>query len=126
MLSIYHNETTQTVIGCAIEVHRHLGPGMLESAYQKCLHYELINAGLNVKENVPIPLVYKSIHLDYGYRLDLLVDDWLVIELKSVECLAKVHTAQVLTYLRLGKFKLGLLINFNVIMLRNGIKRLVI
>ncbi len=119
------NELSNIVIGSAIEVHRHLGPGLLESAYQECLLYELKNAGLSVEKEKAMPIVYKNIHLDHGYRIDLLVENKLVIEFKTVDALCDVHTAQVLTYLKLGNYKLGLLINFNVALLKNGIKRLI-
>ena len=114
---------TSIVIGRAIEVHRALGPGLLESAYQECLAYELQQAGLWVEREKALPIVYKEVRLEHGYRLDLLVENQLVIELKTVECLSEVHTAQILTYLRLGGFPLGLLINFHVKMLREGIRR---
>ena len=119
------NELSQLIIGKAIEVHRALGPGLLESAYQRCLYYELQNAGLHVKNELTMPVVYKEITLDHGYRLDMLVEDRVVIELKTVEALTDVHSAQVLTYLKLGNYKLGLLINFHVSVLKNGIKRIV-
>ena len=119
------NELSQLIIGKAIEVHRALGPGLLESAYQRCLYYELQNAGLHVKNELAMPVVYKEITLDHGYRLDMLVEDRVVIELKTVEALTDVHSAQVLTYLKLGNYKLGLLINFHVSVLKNGIKRIV-
>ncbi len=112
-------------IGCAIEVHRNLGPGLLESAYQECLFYELTKSGLYVEKEKPIPLVYEEVKLDCGYRVDLLVENKLVIELKSVESLTDVHLAQTVTYLKLGNFKLGLLINFNVSLLKNGLKRVI-
>ena len=119
------NKLSNKIIGCAIEVHRHLGPGLLESAYHECLTHELKQSGLHVIKEMPMPVVYKTIRLDYGYRMDLLVEDKVVIELKTVESLTDVHTAQLLTYLRLGNYRLGLLINFNVSLLRNGIKRLI-
>ena len=119
------NELSQLIIGKAIEVHRALGPGLLESAYQRCLYYELQNAGLHVKNELTMPVVYKEITLDHGYRLDMLVEDRVVIELKTVEALTDVHYAQMLTYLKLGNYKLGLLINFHVSVLKNGIKRIV-
>jgi GxxExxY protein len=118
------NDVTETIIGCAIEVHKHLGPGLLESTYEACLLYELQNAGLNVKTEPGLPLVYKEIKLEVGYRLDLLVENCVVVEIKSVEALTDVHTAQVLTYLKLSNSKIGLLINFNVLHLKDGIKRL--
>lgn len=119
------NELSKIVIGCAIEVHRQLGPGLLESAYQECLYYELCNKGLRIEKEKPMPIVYKDITLDHGYRIDLLVENKLVIELKTVECFTDVHIAQVLTYLNLGNYKLGLLINFHTTLLKNGIKRII-
>ena len=117
------NILTEKIIGAAIEVHRKLGPGLLESAYQECLCYELVQNNLNFKREIPMPIVYKEIKLDHGYRLDLLVEDNVVVELKSVDALLDVHTAQILTYMRLGEYSTGLLINFNVSLLKNGIKR---
>ena len=119
------NEISKKIIGCAIEVHRQLGPGLLESAYQECLLYELKQAGLKVQKEIPMPIVYKEVTLDHGYRIDLLVEERVVIELKTVEVLNDVHTAQVLTYLKLGDYRLGLLLNFHVSVLKNGIKRLI-
>ncbi|KJF44207.1 GxxExxY protein [Draconibacterium sediminis] len=119
------NEISKTIIGCAIDVHKQLGPGLLESAYQECLFYELQQKGLNVKKEVPMPIVYKEVKLNHGYRIDLLVENKVVIELKTVEELNDVHTAQVLTYLKLGHYRLGLLLNFNVSILKNGIKRII-
>jgi len=113
------------VIGKAMMVHTALGPGLLESAYVECLKYELEEAGLRVKKEVSRPIEYKAVKLDHGYRIDLLVENKLVIEVKSVEALNEVHLAQVLTYLRLGEFKLGLLLNFNVSRLKHGIKRVI-
>ncbi|HTJ51256.1 MAG TPA: GxxExxY protein [Cyclobacteriaceae bacterium] len=118
------NEIATKIIGCAIEVHRTLGPGLLESAYQKCLSFELINSGLSIEQEKPLPIVYKDVKLDHGYRLDLLVENKVVVELKTVEDFTDVHTAQVLTYLRLGNYKLGILINFHTALLKNGIKRI--
>ena len=117
------NEITQIIIGKAIEVHKALGPGLLEPAYQKCLAYELRMAGLEVQEEKPVPLLYKEVKLEQGYRIDLLVEDRVVVELKSVEKIMDVHQAQVLTQLKLGGYKVGLLINFNVTMLKHGLKR---
>ncbi len=119
------DEISRKIIGCAIEVHKQLGPGLLESAYQECLYFELIEAGLSVRKEKPMPIVYKEIKLDHGYRIDLLVEEKVVIEIKTVEYLTVVHTAQVLTYLKLGNYKLGLLLNFHVSILKNGIKRLI-
>jgi len=119
------NKITGEIIHSAIEVHKNLGPGLLESAYQKCLQFELTEQNLVVREELPLPIVYKDIHLDHGYRLDLLVEERVVIEIKTVETFTDVHIAQLLTYLKLGGYKLGLLINFNVTLLKNGIKRLI-
>ncbi len=119
------NQISGIIIGKAIEVHRALGPGLLESAYQECLYHELINEGLKVEKEKPMPIIYKDIKLDHGYRLDLLVENKVVIEIKTVDTLIDVHTAQILTYLKLGDYKLGLLINFNVPLLKEGIKRYV-
>ena len=119
------NEISKIIIGKAIEVHKALGPGLLESAYQECLYYELNEEGLNVEKQKPMPIVYKDVKLDHGYRIDLLVEDKVVIELKTVDALIDVHEAQILTYLKLGDYKLGLLINFKVSLLKNGIRRFV-
>ncbi|MCK5777032.1 MAG: GxxExxY protein [Bacteroidales bacterium] len=123
---MYENELSKIIIGCAIDVHRQLGPGLLESAYQECLRYELVKKGLKVEQEKSVPIVYKEITLDHGYRIDLLVEDRLVIELKVVEAFTDVHTAQVLTYLKLGGYKLGLLLNFHVKMMKDGIKRIIL
>ena len=119
------NEISNLIIGCAIEVHKTLGPGLLESAYQECLIYELQKAGLNVQKELSCPVIYKQIKLEYGYRIDLIVENKVIIELKAVEELTSNHKAQLLTYLKLSKIKLGLLVNFNESILRNGIKRIV-
>lgn len=119
------NDLSNKVIGLAIKVHTALGAGLLEKTYQECLFYEISKAGLYCEKEKPMPLIYEEVKLDCGYRLDLLIENKLVIELKSVDALNDVHLAQTLTYLKLGKFKLGLLINFNVSMLKNGIKRVV-
>ena len=119
------NELSDRIIGCAIQVHKLLGPGLLESAYLECLYYELKMIGLNVEKQKPLPLIYKEVKLDVGYRLDLIVENKVVIELKSVEALNEVHVAQVITYLKLSGCKLGLLMNFNVLRLVDGLKRLV-
>ena len=119
------NEISKIIIGCAIEVHKQLGPGLLESAYQECLFYELKQAGLEVQKEKPMPIVYKEVKLDHGYRIDLLVENKVVVEIKSVEELNDVHTAQVLTYLKLGNYKLGLILNFHVSVLKDGIKRII-
>ena len=119
------NELSKKIIGCAIEVHKQLGPGLLESAYQECLYYELKQHGLKVQKEKPMPIIYKEVKLDHGYRIDLLVEEKVVIEIKTVETFIDVHTAQVLTYLRLGNYKLGLLLNFQTTILKNGIKRVI-
>jgi GxxExxY protein len=119
------NEITQRIIGCAIEVHKKLGPGLLESAYEECLAFELNKAGLSIKRQQPTPIVYKDIKLDYGYRIDILVENSVVIELKVVDELNPVHTAQILTYMKFSNMKIGLLINFNVTILKNGIRRFI-
>ena len=119
------DDLSNKVIGCAIEVHRNLGPGLLESTYEQCLAYELSLKNIKFKTQVSLPVIYKDIKLDCGYRVDLLVEDKLIIELKSVEELLKIHEAQLLTYLKLSGIKTGLLINFNIELLRDGIKRFV-
>ncbi len=118
------NRISEAIIGAAIEVHRTLGPGLLESTYEACLFHELTKCGHKVVQQKPVPVIYKGLTLECGYRLDLLVEDAVVVELKSVETLEPIHEAQLLTYLRLANLKLGLLINFNVKLLKQGIKRL--
>ncbi len=117
---------TGKVIGAAIEVHRALGPGLLESAYEECLCWELNEVGLRVRRQVPLPVVYKQVTLDCGYRMDLVVENRLIVELKTVETLLPIHEAQLLTYLKLTGIRTGLLLNFNVSVLRDGIKRMVL
>lgn len=117
------NELSNKIIGFSIKVHSALGPGLLESAYKECLYYMLNKEGLWVEKEKPMPLVFEEVKLDCGYRIDLLVENKVVIEVKSVEAINDVHLAQVLTYLKLGNFRLGLLINFNVTLLKHGIKR---
>lgn len=124
-MELLNKELTKEVIGIAIKVHRALGPGLLESAYQEVLYHELRKSGLHVQKEVPMPLVYEDVKLECGYRIDLLVNNELVLELKAVEALSDVHMAQILTYMKLGNYKLGLLINFNVALLKNGIKRVI-
>lgn len=119
------NEISTTVIGLAIEVHQALGPGLLESAYKECLYYKLYKHGLFVEKEKPMPLIFEEVKLECGYRIDILVERRVVIEIKSVEALNDVHLAQTLTYMKLGNYKLGLLINFNVALLKSGIKRVV-
>ena len=117
---------SKEIIGCAIEVHKLLGPGLLESAYEECIMFELTKKGLRVERQKPIPIVYKEIKLDCGYRLDLLVENCIVVELKSIDFFSPVHEAQILTYMRFSKMKIGLLINFNVTVLKNGLKRFIL
>jgi GxxExxY protein len=116
---------TDKIIGAAIEVHKALGPGLLESAYEECLAHELSLARICFERQVPLPITYRSIQLDCGYRLDFLVDRTVVLELKALESLQPIHEAQLLTYLKLGGWPIGLLINFNVPVLKKGIKRMV-
>ena len=120
------DELSRSVIGCAIEVHRNLGPGLLESTYRQCLACELSHAGILFQMEVPLPVRYKDILLDCGYRIDLLVRGELIVEIKSVEALPPIHQAQILTYMRLANVPIGLLINFNVTRLQTGIKRFVL
>ncbi len=117
------NDISNSIIKHSIEIHKALGPGLLESAYKECLFYKLQKEGFNVVKEKPMPLVYEEVKLDIGYRIDLLVENKVVVEIKSVEALNDVHLAQILTYLKLGNYKLGLLINFNVTLLKSGIKR---
>jgi GxxExxY protein len=119
------NELATEVIGAAINVHRTLGPGLLESAYKECLFYELIKKGLYVEKEKPLPLVYEEIRMDCGYRLDLLVENKLIIEIKAVEGLTDIHLAQVLTYLKVSGCRLGLLMNFNVLKIKDGVRRII-
>jgi GxxExxY protein len=118
-------EVFKKVLDCSFEVHTALGPGLLESSYEECLYYELINAGLKVEKQKPLPLVYKEVKLDIGYRVDLFVENCVIVEIKSIEALADIHLAQILTYLKLSGCKLGLLANFNVKHLKDGIKRVI-
>jgi len=119
------NEISNIVIGVAIELHKTLGPGLLESTYENALAYDLREKGLEIKLQAPMPFIYKEVKLDVGYRIDLIVENKILIEIKSVEELAPVHYSQVLTYLKLSKLKLGLLINFNTKLLKDGIHRIV-
>ncbi len=119
------NEISGQIIGAAIEVHKALGPGLLESAYKECLYYKLFKNDLYIQKEKPIPLIFEDVKLECGYRIDLLVENKVVIEVKCVEALNDVHLAQTLTYMKLGNYKLGLLINFNVLRLIDGIKRVV-
>jgi len=119
------NTISNKLIGLAIEVHTSLGPGLLESAYKECMHYKIVKAGLQVEKEKPMPLVFEEVKLECGYRIDLLIEKKVVIEIKSVEALNDVHLAQTLTYMKSGDYKLGLLMNFNVFRLKDGIKRAV-
>ncbi|MDP2363153.1 MAG: GxxExxY protein [Ignavibacteria bacterium] len=119
------NDLTSSVIGSAIKVHKVLGPGLLESSYKECLSYELNKKGLFVEKEKPVPLIYEEVKLECGYRLDLLIENELVLELKAVDGISEIHIAQTLTYMKLMNKKFGLLINFNVVLLKDGIKRLI-
>ena len=118
------NEISHLIVGSALKVHTALGPGLLESAYEACLQYELIKTGLRVEAQKPLPLVYESVKLECGYRIDLMVESKVIIEVKSVEAVAEIHFAQVLTYLRLSGLRLALLMNFNVLHMKDGIRRI--
>lgn len=120
------SDLSHRVIGCAIEVHRHLGPGLLESTYQQCLAHELYTNDIAFKMEHPLPVVYKGVHLDCGYRLDLLVEDTLILELKAVDAVRDIHKAQLLTYMKLAGIKHGLLLNFNVVRLKDGLTSFVL
>ncbi|MFH1049589.1 MAG: GxxExxY protein [bacterium] len=122
---IIEDELSNIVIGLSIKIHKTLGPGLLESVYQECLFHEIKKAGLKVEKEKPLPLVYDDVKLECGYRLDLLVENKLVLEIKSVEALSDLHLAQILTYLKIGNYKLGLLLNFNVTKLQMGIRRVI-
>jgi GxxExxY protein len=119
------DDITDRVIGAAIQVHRTLGPGLLESAYEACLAFELTDRGLKVEQQVPLPVVYRGVNLECGYRLDFLVEDAVIVEVKAVDDLAPIHEAQVLSYLKLSGLRVGLLINFNVMVLKRGLRRIV-
>ena len=119
------DEISKLVFNCALKVHKTLGPGLLESAYEECLFYELIKTGLKIEKQKPLSLIYEGLKLDVGYRIDIIVEDKFIIEIKSVEALIDIHTAQMLTYLKLSNCKLGFLINFNVLLLKNGVKRVI-
>ncbi len=119
------NDLAKIVFDLGLKIHRKLGPGLLESVYQECLFYELIQAGLKVEKEKGLPLIYENVQLEVGYRIDLLVENKLIIEIKSVDTLADIHLAQTLTYLKLSELKLGLLINFNTTQFKNGVKRII-
>ena len=124
-MNMTENEIANKIIGSALDVHKTLGPGLLESAYKECLAFKLQHSGLLIQKEKPMPLIFEEVRLDCGYRIDILVENKVVIEIKSVEGLNDVHLAQLLTYLRLGNYKLGFLINFNVSLLKNGIRRVI-
>jgi GxxExxY protein len=119
------NDLISRIIDAAIKVHKALGPGLLESAYKECHYYEMITSGLFVEKEKPLPLIYEGVKLDCGYRIDLLVESRIIIETKAVEALNDIHMAQILTYLRINKTRIGLLLNFNVLKMKDGIKRVV-
>jgi GxxExxY protein len=119
------NKITEAIIGCAFKVHSVLGPGLLESAYKECLEYEMRKNGLFVQKEKPLPLIYEEVQLECGYRADFLVEKQIILEIKSVDALNDIHLAQVLTYLKLNQSRIGLLMNFNVLRLKSGIKRVV-
>ncbi len=121
----HENQIAYSIIASAIHVHKELGPGLLENAYKECLFYALNKRGLFVEKEKPMPVIFEEVKMNCGYRIDLLVENKVVVELKSVEALNDIHLAQTLTYLRMGNFKLGLLINFNVRLLKNGIRRVI-
>ena len=120
-----NDQITSKIIGAAIEVHKELGPGLLESAYEKCLLYEIRNQGLKVESQILLPVKFKDVEIDAGYRMDLLVEDKIVVEIKAVDYMADIYLAQILTYMKLGGYHLGLLINFNVTKLVDGVKRVI-
>lgn len=125
MNNLTENEISKIIVESALKVHRNLGPGLLESSYEECLYYELKKNDLFVEKQKPLPLIYEEVKLEIGYRIDLLIENKVVVEVKSVEALNDVHLAQVLTYLKLSGCKLGLLINFNVALIKDGIRRIV-
>jgi GxxExxY protein len=122
---ITENELSKIVFDAALKVHQNLGPGLLESAYEECLYYELCKTGLKVEKQKPLPLIYEEVKLEIGYRVDIIIENKLIIEIKAVEALNDVHLAQILTYLKLSNCKLGMLINFNVSLIKNGIRRVI-
>ena len=125
-MELLYKELTGKIVDCAVTVHKLMGPGLLESAYEECLYFELQNQGIKISKQLPMPLIYKDRKLDIGYRIDLLVEEKVVIEVKSVDLLNPIHTAQIMTYLKLSGCRVGLLINFNVIFLKEGIKRIIL
>ena len=126
MKAINIEDVFRKVLNCSFKIHTVLGPGLLESVYVECLFYELIQSGLIVDKQKPLPLVYEKVKLEAGYRIDLLVDERIVVEVKAIDTLADIHMAQILTYMRLSECRLGLLVNFNVVHLKDGIKRVIL
>ena len=124
-LKMTENELSKIVFDSALKLHKALGPGLLESAYEECMFYELCKTGVKLEKQKPLPLIYEEIKLETGYRVDLIVENKLIIEIKSVEALNDVHLAQIMTYLKLSGCKLGLLINFNVVLIKDGIRRII-
>lgn len=120
------NEIARIVFESGLQIHKTLGPGLLESAYEECLYFDLVNAGLKVEKQKGLPLIYKEIKLDTGYRVDFLIENKLIVEIKAIETLHPIHTAQVLTYLKLSECKIALLINFNVSLFKDGVKRIIL
>ena len=125
-MTLLHQELTSSILNCAFKVHSALGPGLLESAYEECLFYELDKIGVSAIKQKPMPLVYDNKKLDIGYRIDLFIEEKVIVEIKSVDVLNPVHTAQLMTYLKLSKCRVGFIINFNVQSLKDGIKRIII
>lgn len=125
-MNLLHEELTGSILKCAYKVHSSLGPGLLESAYEECLHYELEKIGLEVTKQKPMPLIYEEKKLEIGYRIDLFIEDKVIVEIKSVDAINPVHFAQLLTYLKLSKCRIGFLINFNVVSLKDGLKRIIL
>lgn len=119
------NELSKIVFECGLKVHKALGPGLLESSYEECLFYEISKTGIYVEKQKGLPLVYNDVKLDIGYRIDVIVENKLIVEIKSVESLSDIHVAQILTYLKLSNCKLGLLINFNTVLFKDGVKRII-
>ncbi len=119
------NQISKVIFDCALKVHKALGPGLLESAYEECLYFELKKTGLLIEKQKPLPLIYEDVKMEIGYRVDIIIENKVIIELKAVEAINDVHIAQILTYLKLSNCKLGMLINFNVSLIKNGIKRIV-
>jgi GxxExxY protein len=125
LIKMNENEISKVVFDCALKVHQNLGPGLLESAYEECLFYELTKTGLKIEKQKPLPLIYEEVKLEIGYRIDIMIENKFIIEIKAVDALNDIHLARILTYLKLSNCKLGLLINFNVSLIKNGIRRVI-